>query len=49
MLSGHREDRLARVLMHHVKADHRDIPHTLGHGTLQHPVLGIVRCGLGNP
>ena len=34
--------------MHHVKADHCDIPHTVGHGTLQHLVLGIVRCGLGN-
>jgi hypothetical protein len=48
VLSGQRQYRLARILMHHVKADHCDIPHTVGHGTLQHLVLGIVRCGLGN-
>jgi hypothetical protein len=45
---GQRKDRLARILMHHVKADHCDIPHTLGHGTPQHFVLGVVRCGLGD-
>ena len=43
-----RKDRLPRVLVHHVKADHDDLPDTVGDRACDHPVLGIVRCGLGD-
>ena len=48
MLPGQRKDRFARVLVQHVKADHHDVPYLVDNGALQHPVLGIVGCGLSN-
>src|SRR5271165_212667 len=48
VLPGQREDPVASVLMHHVKPDHRDVPRAVGNGKLQHLVLGVVRCRLGD-
>ena len=47
-LAGSAETPLARVLVHHVKADHHDVPHPVGGGAPDHFVLGVVRRGLGD-
>ena len=48
VLPGQREHRFARVLVHHVKGDHRDVPHAVAAGALDHSVLGIAGRGLGD-
>ncbi len=48
ILPGQRKHRFARVLVQHVKGDHRDIPHAVAAGALRHRVLGVAGRGLGD-